>query len=176
MRTGKGHPLKIGKVLVAIVASVVLTLGALCLIACFASIPHPPTDEQMMDYYVQHKAEFGLLEDKLSAVTTTMAVFPDSAQCQIDQQMIETKDNEQCAEFVALFRSLDLEWAYVGHVPLYLPVYNWGLTVSALRKGYFYATHPSQLWDGEIVKTTQGPCRYPCFRQIDDNWYIYLDD
>lgn len=176
MRTEERDHLRIGKLLVTIVAGVVLTLAAVCLIAYFSSMPNPPTDDQMMDYYRQHKAEFGLLANKLSAMSTTMVIFPDSAQCQVGQQMIETKDNEQCAEFIALFRSLDLEWAYVGHVPLYLPVYNWGLTVSALRKGYFYATHPSQLWEGEMVETTQAPCRHPCFRQIDDNWYIYLDD
>lgn len=176
MSARKRPPIKIGRVLAAIVASFVLVLAALCLISLCAARPRPPTDEQMIDYYRQHRAEFGILEDRLSAASTEMAVFPDSGQCQIGQQMIEAKDNEQCAEFVTLFRSLDLEWAYVGDAPLYFPVYNWGLSVSALRKGYFYATHPSQLPGVDVLETTQGPCRYPCIRRIDENWYIYRDN
>jgi hypothetical protein len=74
------------------------------------------------------------------------------------------------------FKVLGLDWAYVGTEPLWLPVYNSGLGISGVRKGYFYSTRRADV-QGRIVASTEAPGEpLPRFGQIDENWYVYLDD
>jgi hypothetical protein len=75
-----------------------------------------------------------------------------------------------------MFEALGIQSAYAGAEPLYLYTYTWGLGVSGLRKGYIYTTDPNRLVPGHIVGSTERNCRAPCYRQIDEDWYIYQDD
>jgi hypothetical protein len=170
--------LRIALSVVGLTATIAVVLIVLCLAIFLTSGPHPPSDGELIESYTQHKAEFNELAILLIAQDNRFVVFPDSEQCQIvGERMIEAQSDQKCAELVRYFRFLGLGWAYAGDEPLWLPVYNWGLSVSGLRKGYFYTTDESWfLAEGQIVESTEDPCKEPCFRRIDTNWYIYLDD
>ena len=170
--------LRAGLSVVGCIAAMLVLLVVLCLVLFLTSGPHPPSDRELTEKYAQHKVEFNELAVLLTAQDNWFAVFPDSDRCQIvGERMIEAKDDNNCAELVRYFRFLDLEWAHAGDEPLWLPVYNWGLSVSAFRKGYLYTTDESWVQKvGQIVDSTDGRCKAPCFRRIDTDWYIYLDD
>ena len=131
----------------------------------------------MIEYYAQHSTEFNQLAEMLVSERRLIVVFPDSGRCQIaQQQMVEAESDDKCAEFVKLFRRLELNWAYCGDDPLTLTVFSSGLGVSGMSKGYVYASDPLH-FQGNIVESTEGSCgTLPCYRQIDTHWYVFLDD
>jgi hypothetical protein len=159
-------------------AAIAVLLVVLCLVLVQTSGPHPPSDGELTEKYARHKLEFNELAALLTSQDNRFVVFPDSETCQIaGERIIEAKDDKNCAELVGYFKYLGLEWAYAGGEPLHLPVYGWGLGVSAFRKGYLYTTDESWVQKvGQIVDSTDSRCKIPCFRRIDTNWYIYLDD
>jgi hypothetical protein len=169
---------KIPRYIRAVNLLVGLVLGAVLLATClFSPSEDPPSDEQMIERYVQNEAEFNQLAEMLVSEERLVAVFPDSGKCQIaQQQMVKAGSDARCAELVELFRQLDLGWAHCGYDPLTLAVFHSGLGVSGVSKGYVYASKPQQ-FKRDFVESTEASCEtYPCYRQINTNWYIYLDD
>ncbi|MCP4595441.1 hypothetical protein [Neptuniibacter sp.] len=133
----------------------------------------------MISHYMQYEIEFNQLAQMLVDEADILIVFPDDEKCNIsenlDQSIMDAVD-QRCNEYVKSFKLLGLEWAYSGDEPLYLSVHSEGLSVSAIRRGYSYTSDPLDL-RGEVVESTEGTCKQlPCYRQIDENWYIYLDD
>ena len=96
-----------------------------------------PSDEQLIVNYNQHKAEFNQLAQMLINEKTLLIIFhKGNGTCQVEnQKLINVASDEKCYEFVKLFKSLGLDWAYGGSEPLWLPVSHYGLSVSGSSKG-----------------------------------------
>jgi hypothetical protein len=135
-----------------------------------------PSDEQLIDNFTQHRAEFDQLAQMLIEEQELFVIFPDDpGKCQIkDQKLIKATDNSKCNDFVQLFKRLGLEWAYSGSEPLRLPVSFSGISVSGSTKGYYYSSDPSAL-SSEIVSNTDKASGQSVYRHIEGNWYIFLD-
>jgi hypothetical protein len=130
----------------------------------------------MHNHYVQHKAEFARLAEMLAAERELLLVYPETERCEtLDRRHIRTGESERCDEYLRLFASLELSWAYVDREPVRLAVYRWGLTGHGLTKGFLYTTDPAHL-DGVLVENT-GTYGNPMPRhsQVDENWHIYFE-
>lgn len=168
----------LGATLALSVVSIILGIALLCVVLFFASGPQPPTDRRLLDHYTLHKTEFSQLAEMFTVEEELLLVYPDDRQCEtVGRQHVEAGYSERCDEYLRLFRSLELGWAYIDSEPVYLSAYKWGLTGGhGLRKGFVYTTDPSHL-RGEIAESTETRgSPLPRHRQIDENWYIYLDD
>ena len=138
--------------------------------------PHPPPDRRMHSHYVQHKAEFGRLAEMLATERDLLLVYPDSGQCEtLDRRHVRAGESERCDEYLRLFRSLELGWAYVGREPVRLAIYRWGLTGHGLTKGFLYTTGPALLDGVSVENTAVRGNPMPRHRQVDENWYIYFE-
>jgi hypothetical protein len=133
-----------------------------------------PSDEQMIDTYNQHKAEFNQLAQMLINEKEFLVIFPEPEHCQVEnQRLLKGSDNERCADYVQRFKQLGLNWSYSGSEPLRLQVYAAGLWLAGIYKGYLYtSTTPSPLVSN--AEDFQGR-KLPIYRQIEGDWYIYLD-
>ncbi len=147
----------------------------LCLVLFFALMDRPLSDEDLIENYNQHKAEFNQLAVLLMDQDEYFIVHPGGNRCSQAGKSMAAGDNRQCAELIRYFKLLNLEWSYAGRAPLWLytPVAGgW-----ELRKGYFYNPEKFQLpVPGQIVSSTNVPCDGLCFRKIDTDWYIFISD
>jgi len=139
-----------------------------------------PEDQQLIDKYAQYKTEFNQLAQMLLQETRPLAIFPDSGNCQIeDEKLVNSATNEKCKAYIQLFRLLGLNWAYSGPEPLWLTVSSYGLGVSGSEKGYVYTSQlPTLDGAGTLVNNIEEASGFllPYFRHVDDNWYIYYDE
>jgi hypothetical protein len=129
----------------------------------------------MLDFYNEHKTEFDRLADMFIAEKDFLLVYGIYGRCEtIDRTSIPAGENEKCAEYVRLFKSLEIDWAYINRTPVYLSVYTWGLTGHGLTKGYMFAPDTSTL-SGVMVKDTgtRGN-QMPRYKKIDENWFIFF--
>ena len=138
-----------------------------------------PTDEEMITKYTQHKSEFNQLAQTLVADTRIKSIRPSSNACiDFDQQRIAAETDQNCAKLVKGFNSLGIKDSYGDNDTVYFVIATAGLSVSGIRRGYVYTIDPISFHSRkEIVEATGKDCQVlPCYRQIDDNWYVYLDD
>lgn len=165
----------IGVKLVLIVAGGAITIVLSCLVLFFVLGPHAPSDRQMINQYAEQRAEFDRLAEMFTVENELALVYPDSGRCEtVERQLIEPRENEKCDEYVQLFRSLEIGWAYVDGAPVYLRVYSEGL-LPGTRKGFVYAPDATAL-RGVIQTDTKyhgqsGVKNVP----LGDDWYIFLD-
>ena len=139
-----------------------------------------PDDQQLIDNYAQHKTEFNQLAQMLLQETRLLVIFPDSGNCQIeDEKLVNSATDEKCKAYIQLFRLLGLNWAYSGPGTLWLTVSSYGLSVSGSEKGYVYTSQlPTLDEGGTLVNNIEEASGFllPYFRNVDDNWYIYYDE
>ena len=138
--------------------------------------PQPPPDSRMRSHYAQHKAEFARLAEMLAHERELLLVYPGSGQCEtVDRHHVQAGESERCDEYLRLFASLELSWAYVDREPVRLAIYRWGLTGHGLTKGFLYTTEPALL-DGMLVENTGTRGNpMPRYSQVDEHWYIYFE-
>lgn len=167
---------KIGVKFALIVGVGIVAIVLLCLILFIGSGPRVPSDKQMLNHYAEHKSEFDRLAEMFAVEDELSLVYSGSGRCETNErQPIEPGENDKCDEYVRLFRSLEIGWAYVDGAPVRLSFYTWGLTGHGLTKGFLYATDLSGL-GGIVVKNTAtrgNPT--PRYREIDENWYIFFE-
>ena len=170
---------------VAVLVLLVVTLAKLVAVLFLAGLytpplghlgPFPPPDRRMHTHYVQHEAEFARLAEMLATESDLLLVYPEDGHCEtLDRRHVRAGENERCDEYLRLFTSLELSWAYIDREPVRLAIYRWGLTGYSLTKGYLYTTNPALL-DGASVENTAAPGNpMPRHSQVDENWYIYFE-
>jgi len=139
-----------------------------------------PEDQQLINNYAQHKTEFNQLAQMLLQETRLLVIFPDSGNCQIeDEKLVNSAIDEKCKEYIQLFKLLGLNWAYSGPEPIWLTASSYGLGVSGSEKGYVYTSQlPTLDGDGTLVNNIEEASELllPYFRHVDNNWYIYYDE
>ena len=125
--------------------------------------------------YAAHSAEFNRLAEMFAVENELVVVYADSGRCStVERQTIESGENKRCDEYVQLFRSLGVDWAYVDDTPVYLSVYSEGL-LPGLRKGFVYAPAATVL-NGVIQTDTKYHGRSGViYVPLGDGWYIFLD-
>ena len=140
----------LGATLALSVVSIILGIALLCVILFFASGPQPPTDRRLLDHYTLHKTEFGQLAEMFTVEEELLLVYPDDRQCEtVGRQHVEAGYSERCDEYLRLFRSLELGWAYVSIKDLKSPV-NVRFSHLELDSTYCIAAEPVRHHNGLV--------------------------
>lgn len=137
-----------------------------------------PSDEKLISNFYEHSEEFEQLAKMLILENEIEVIYPDTSTCQIsNQKMINSADSLSCANYIKIFRTLGLDWAYTqlwaGNENLWLTVSWSGLSVSGSTKGYYYSMvgiPPSAV----LSENTDKAKSREAFHYIEGNWYIFL--
>lgn len=137
-----------------------------------------PSDEKLISNFYEHNEEFEQLAKMLISENEIEVIFPDTSKCQIsNRKMINSADSLSCANYIKIFRTLGLDWAYTklwaGNENLWLTVSASGLSVSGSSKGYYYSSvgiPPSAV----LSENTDKAKGQEVFHHIKGNWYIFI--
>jgi hypothetical protein len=157
---------------------------ALCLLlspllSCFFSDfikRQNPSDELLISNFNAHKAEFGELlkmfqEDKQLGRVSDFTRSENPESININQERI--------AQYRQIFKKLGLTAGiegYQGKELIWFHASSQGLSVTGSSKGYVYAINkPEKVVDNLDNYKSEDGKSFTAFRQIEDNWYLYLD-
>jgi hypothetical protein len=157
-------------------ALTVVLLGAMLFMlvrGCLAVFPPVPSDDELIARFTQHRTDFERLAGLLDNESYLRIVNPDSGCLTIDRVSIDEGQDPLCDQYMRLFRTLGLHWAYVDGPPVYLTVYAEGL-LPGIRKGYMYAPDPSGILGAWVDDTQIKGVGSPRFNEFDDGWFIFL--
>lgn len=166
-----------------------VTSSLLCSCLPISDEKEHPRDEELIENFQSHKAEFNQLlqmfqEDKSIGrvafnFTRTSSFFEKCKSANSwDGKTVEPSD-ERLAEYRRLFKVLDLSKGIEGYCEkniIWFYSSSRGLSVSGSSKGFAYV-----LEKPEITVDSLNDYRFkndessPAFRHIEGNWYLFLD-
>lgn len=134
-----------------------------------------PTDQQLIDHYIQHKTEFNQFVHMLQQENEFWLIYADGTCIRQDRAQVDRVDTSKCAEYVRLSKTLGLKSTQLLDDEFILEVYSSGLSVSGISMGYTYAMKPPFPPGTVVSSTDHAHGELPWYTPIDDNWYIYVD-
>lgn len=135
-----------------------------------------PSDEVLISNFNAYEAEFGKLlrmfqEDKQLERVSDFTRPENPESINISQERI--------AQYRQMFKKLGLTAGIEGYQEkemIWFHASTQGLSVTGSSKGYVYTTNkPEKVVDNLDNYKSEDGKSFRAFRQIEDNWYLYLD-